>query len=99
MGYAANARLSPSLSPQSVIVEMIEYEPVSMLDELDTLLDDDIIAGYRDGLGDPIEPGHNRGRAYWHGWRVAQMDRGRMPTDSAHQKLVAAFVSRAKKSR
>lgn len=73
---------------------MVEFAPVVTLEELDALDEDDITAGYLDGLHDHDEPGHNRGRAYWHGWRNAQMDRGRMLRDEASKALVRDYFHR-----
>ena len=53
------------------------FAPVRTAEDLDSLDPNEIVAGFRDfQRGDP-EPGPNRGRAYWHGWRVAAADHGR----------------------
>lgn len=57
----------------------IDFTPVRTVVDLDTLDDAEIVAGYRDFRpGDP-EPGENRGRAYWHGWRNRKADHERNP--------------------
>ncbi|SMF90878.1 hypothetical protein SAMN02982917_0025 [Azospirillum oryzae] len=66
--------------------------PVTMLCDLDRLDPDEAIAGGRDFLNDPngLEPGTNRSRSYWHGWRVARMNRdpdGPDGIDIAHREL------------
>jgi hypothetical protein len=51
------------------------FEPIKDLADILALDNDDVCAGYRDyQKGDP-EPGINRGRAYWLGWRNAQHDK------------------------
>lgn len=70
----------------------MNFEPVRTKADLDTLDDDEIVEGYRSARqGDP-EPGSNRGRAYWHGWRCAMMDLGQMPIDEAARQLAAEVV-------
>lgn len=54
------------------------------------------------GLGgdpDEPEPGANRGRAYWHGWRVAMMDKQRIEIDAGHRQLTKAWVARERERR
>lgn len=63
------------------------FEPVRTKADLDTLDDDEVMAGYLEARkGDP-EPGPNRGRAYWHGWRNAMMDMGEIEIDDAARQL------------
>ncbi len=73
---------------------MSEFKPVSTLAELNTLDEAEILEGYRDGLDDQPEPGNNRSKAYWHGWRNGMIDRGRLPMDSAAAKLADEFIRR-----
>jgi hypothetical protein len=50
-------------------------EPVTTAAEVATLDESDLREGYLDGrAGDP-EPGDNRSKAYWHGWRNGRSDR------------------------
>lgn len=66
---------------------MSEFRPVETKSDLEQLDDDEILAGYRAGLSDPQEPGSDKSRAYWHGWRNAQIDRGRIPVDASAYRL------------
>lgn len=69
----------------------MSFAPVRTAADLDTLSHDEIVEGFMGGLRaekDDPEPGLNRGRAYWHGWRVAMMDRGRIEIDADHRHLV-----------
>lgn len=71
---------------------MSERVPVSTLADLATLDDDEISEGYRDGReGWPC--GENRSRSYWHGWRNAQADQHKMPTDDAMRSLAREYVA------
>lgn len=70
-----------------------ERTPVRGLDELYALDEAEMQEGYWDGRAGEPEPGDNRSKAYWHGWRVGMMDAGRLPIDADHRKLVAEFAS------
>lgn len=63
------------------------FQPVATAADLATLDVDEVCAGYLEyRIGDP-EPGLNRGRAYWHGWRNAARDRGQIEGDVAMAQL------------
>ena len=67
---------------------MSRFEPVRTLSDLKSLDEDQIVEGYRSAeRGDP-EPGENRGRAFWHGWRNRMIDLGEVPPDDASRQLV-----------
>lgn len=66
--------------------------PVETADDLATLDISEIVQGYQDGRANEPEPGDNRSRAYWHGWRVGMMDGGHMDIDAAHRRLVHAVA-------
>ena len=66
----------------------MNFAPVRTKADLDKLEDDEIVAGYLETRrGDP-EPGPNRGRSYWHGWRTRMMDYGEIEIDCDHRHLV-----------
>jgi hypothetical protein len=65
----------------------MNFDPVRTKADLKTLDDDEIMAGYRETGRDDPEPGVNRGRAYWHGWRNRMMDLGEIPIDAAARQL------------
>lgn len=73
---------------------MSEYKPVSTIDDLNTLNEAEIIEGYWAGTDGWPEPGNNRSRSYWHGWRNGSADRGRIPYDEAMKKLAHEVVER-----
>jgi hypothetical protein len=73
---------------------MSEFAPVETLADLVQLDEAEILDGYRSGCdGDP-EPGNNRSRAFWHGWRNGAIDRGRSKPDAASKKLAHAYLAR-----
>lgn len=70
------------------------FPPVKTLDDLDSLDPSDMMEGHRSAeRGDP-EPGPNRGRAFWHGWRTRMMDIGEIEIDDDHANLVRQYVKR-----
>lgn len=72
---------------------MSGFDPVSTLADLKTLDHQEIMEGYLSAeRGDP-EPGPNRGRAFWHGWRSRMMDLGQLPPDDASRQLVREYVA------
>ena len=73
---------------------MSEYSPLSTAAELAFLDDDECVAGYRAGLGGAPEPGSDKSKSYWHGWRNGMMDTGRLPHDEAARNLAAEVVRR-----
>ncbi len=66
--------------------------PVSTLEDLASLDDDEILEGYRDGMFDDVTCGGNRSRSYWHGWSNAQRDRGRQPGTAEAANLAREYV-------
>ena len=74
----------------------MNFEPVSTLADLETLDGEQIAEGYRSfERGDP-EPGPNRGRSFWHGWRNAAMDHHELQPDSASRQLIEESLAAAK---
>jgi len=71
---------------------MSEFKPVETAADLGLLDEDDIVRGYMDGLDCADEPGSDKSRSYWHGWRNAQTDKGRQQPDIYQQRLVAQYV-------
>lgn len=71
---------------------MSEFAPVRTLEDLATLDDREVVMGYVDGLHGCPEPGNNRTRSYWHGWRNGMVDSRRRESD-AHQRELARLSS------
>lgn len=73
------------------------FKPVITLEELDTLIEADLIDGFMSAeRGDP-EPGENRGKSFWHGWRSRMMDLGEIQSSPEHRALTEAYVERMRK--
>lgn len=71
---------------------MANFAPVSTMADLDSLNRLEVTEGYLSAeRGDP-EPGENRGRAFWHGWRNRMIDLGQIPSDAASRALAAEYV-------
>ena len=70
---------------------MVEFQPVSTLCDLASLDDDAVLEGYRDGFAGDPEPGDNRSRSYWYGWRNGAVDSGRREKDDAQAALASEF--------
>lgn len=71
---------------------MSEFAPIQTRADLLSQSSDEILAGYRSGFrGDP-EPGSDKSRGYWHGWRNGMVDSGRAQMDAAQSKLAAEVV-------
>ena len=66
---------------------MGEREPVTTTEELSHLDKDETVEGYLDGLNGEPEPGDNRSKSYWHGWRNGHADR--TGNVSADQRVLA----------
>ena len=78
---------------------MSAFTPVATKSELDTLDAQEILAGYLSAeRGDP-EPGLNRGKAFWHGWRNRMMDIHEIPKDEAARKLAHEVVESSHRDR
>ena len=73
-------------------------DPVTTVEELETLDDVDMVEGYRGGRqGDP-EPGGNRSKSYWHGWRNGRVDGKHDEGDAAQRILAHEFVRRQRRA-
>jgi hypothetical protein len=67
--------------------------PVTTIEELDSLDLDEICEGYREGFAGEPEPGNNRSKSFWHGWRNGYHDRNGI-SDPASTALARAHVAR-----
>ncbi len=73
---------------------MNEFTPVATLPELDASDQGQMVEGYFEGRDNEPEPGHNRGKSFWHGWRNGMMDAGHMDIDEPARRLVHEYVKR-----
>jgi hypothetical protein len=73
---------------------MSEFAPITTLEDLEQQPDEELIAGYRSGYRNEPEPGSDRSRAFWHGWRNGRVDGGHAPIDAAQEALCRAIAAR-----
>jgi len=71
---------------------MSKFMPVWTVADLETLDDAEIIEGYHDGRANEPEPGNNRSRSYWHGWRNGMADGGHRKGDAAQAALAHEVI-------
>lgn len=64
-------------------------QPVTTAAELETFDPAEVLEGYLDGMSGDPEPGGNRSKGYWHGWRNAKNDR-EGKSDDAQRVLIAS---------
>jgi hypothetical protein len=77
----------------------VKFEPVRTMADLKSLDKDQILEGYLSAeRGDP-EPGPNRGRSFWHGWKNRMIDLGELPGDEASRSLAAEYVADQRRQR
>ncbi len=76
---------------------MTEFAPVRTFADLQTLDGDEVVDGYRDGFRGEPEPGNNRTRSYWHGWRNGAVDRGDRELDE-HQRALVEDMARQRRA-
>jgi hypothetical protein len=71
---------------------MSEYAPVRTKDELSQLDEAEMLAGYYAGFSGDPEPGSDRSRSFWHGWRNGRVDGGHDQIDCHQVKLAREVV-------
>ena len=71
---------------------MPEFTPISNIHDLAMQDSAEMIEGYRAGLDAAPEPGSDKSRAFWHGWRNGMTDKGRQPIDQAQRELAEQIV-------
>lgn len=67
------------------------HKKVSTLEDLKTLDNELVVEGYRWGLSNPCVP-EGCSRAFWHGWKNAQIDTGRVPPDAESISLAKQLI-------
>lgn len=71
---------------------MSGFRPVETAKDLSRLDEDEVLRGYLDGMKCNQEPGSAFSRSYWHGWRNAQVDKGRLQPDVHQDRLVRDLI-------
>jgi hypothetical protein len=64
---------------------MAEFAPVETIADFRQLDDGEALEGYFDGFHGSPEPGSDRSRSFWHGWRDGRVDAGLTEPDCAQQ--------------
>lgn len=72
---------------------MSEFQPITTVADLELQPIHEIVAGYLSGLANAPEPGSDKSRGFWHGWRNGRMDGGYAKPDAAQHTLVRAIVA------
>ena len=67
--------------------------PVTTVADLKSLDEAEMVQGYLAGYEGWPEPGDNRSRAYWHGWRNGASDGKHREIDAAQRKLAHEVVN------
>jgi hypothetical protein len=70
---------------------MPEFAPVETIADFRQLDDGETLEGYFDGFHGSAEPGSDRSRSFWHGWRNGRVDAGLTEPDNAQQALEQEF--------
>ena len=70
------------------------YEPVTTLEDLATLNEAELVAGYWSGREDEPNPGTSRSRSFWHGWCSGMVYSGHMPVTPGQEALALAVQNR-----
>lgn len=91
--------MADHLAPVPVSLELTDRIPVSTVADLNTLDTDEIIEGYHDGRAGEPEPGNNRSRSYWHGWRNGASDGRHREIDAAQRQLAHVVVAAKRAAR
>lgn len=74
---------------------MSGYQPINKLADLDLLDMDECVAGYRAGFnGLETEPGSDKSKSLWHGWRNAMFDKGKLEPDAAWHALLREAIAK-----
>lgn len=64
------------------------FSPVTTKAELETFSEADVLEGYLSAERSDPEPGENRGKGFWHGWRNRMIDLGELPSDGSGVALI-----------
>lgn len=72
---------------------MSEYVPIFKKADLDLLDMDDCVDGYLSGLRGDDEPGSDKSKSFWHGWRNGMVDTKRMKPDWAMDMLLREGIA------
>jgi hypothetical protein len=69
-----------------------EFSAVFSVRELELLDSDEILEGYLSARSCRTEPGNNRSKSFWHGWRNGMADLWHADPDAAQAALAKDFL-------
>lgn len=75
---------------------MSEFNKVETVEDLNKLDDTEMVSGYLAGFKNDAEPGSDKSKSFWHGWRNGMIDGGYMHKDDSSSKLAREFVGKYK---
>jgi hypothetical protein len=73
---------------------MSEFSPFEFKDS--HLINDDVIDGYRSGYRGDSEPGSDKSRSFFHGWRNGRVDAGHEKIDTPQVEFARAYVAQSR---
>lgn len=77
--------------------DAVGFGEIDTLEKLAELDQEEIVRGYRAGWDDPKVP-IAESKSFYHGWLNAQVDRGRMKSSAAQQRLAHEYCQRGKEA-
>lgn len=73
---------------------MSEFNPFEFKDF--DLINDEVVEGYRSGYCGEPEPGSDKSRSFFHGWRNGRVDGGHDTIDRAQAEFARSYVMRSR---
>ena len=71
---------------------MSEFKPVETVADLNHLDEAEMVSGYWSGYAGDPEPGSDKSRSFWHGWRNGRVDGKHQQKDASQAKLAREYV-------
>jgi hypothetical protein len=71
---------------------MSEFQTAETIEDLSSLDEADIMAGYNSGYKGDAEPGSDRSRSFYHGWKNGMVDSKRLVITPEQQRLAREIV-------
>ena len=75
---------------------MSEYNPIVSIHDLKLCDSQEMLDGYWSGFHGEPEPGSNRSKSFWHGWRNGRVDGNHSKIDYSQQILANVYVQHQK---
>lgn len=71
---------------------MSEYKPITNILDLKKINMCEAIEGYFSGFNGEREPGSDKSKSFWHGWRNGRTDKGLSVVDSSQRELARQYM-------